>query len=583
MNREPLRIEHAPERLPATRLECDLCIVGAGAAGVSAAVEASRLGLRVCLIDGLPQLGGQSVNGLIGTLCGFYSADAQPHLLHYGFARELLAELDAAGALSYRRARGTLIALYDEGELAAAYARHLRRADVRLVLGALLTRVERSGRRIERVHVQTRYGAVAVTAGCFLDASGDAALARAAGLRTQSAAQPVFGTTMFSLAGLGPALPAREAVEQRLAEVAEQYGLDRRDGFVFAFPGRDLCLVNLMHVETPLEPLAMSRLARDGREEVDRILAFLRAEFPAAFHGARVHSVGQPGVRQTRGIVGRSRLTTRAVRDGTRAPDAVARSAWPIEFHGELRGVHWETFRAGHLCWVPLSSMVAADADNLLAAGRCIDAEPYALAAVRVIGPCIAMGAAAAAAAATGGSALHALDTARVQALVQDNLQRCEPGPIPQRPLPPPPTRSLHACLFRDRTRRRGRPQPGRIRTGGRPARRGRRRPLPRARQRLPSDRGRLGAQAPGDRRIPQHRGDRALLPLRTQPAAQAQAPGRHRRKTGPGHRDPGPGRAGARIAQGPGNRCQRCRHLGLSARAGAGPARGRCKTCPWR
>ena len=423
---EPARVEHAPAPLPATAIDCDLCIVGAGATGISAAVEASRLGLKVCLLDGLPQLGGQSVNGLIGTLCGFYSGGDEPFLLHYGFGRELLAELGASGALAYRRGRGTLIALYDEGELAAAYARHLQQSGVQLVLGALLTRVERSGRRLERVHAQTRYGALTVTARCFLDTSGDAALAREAGLRTQSAAQPVFGTTMFSLTGLGRAVPPREQIEQRLGEVAGRYGLERRDGFVFAFPGRDLCLVNLMHYETPLEPLAMSQVALDARASVERLLGFLRGEFPAAFSGARVLSVGQPGVRQTRGIVSRGRLTTQAVRDGLRPTDAIARSAWPIEFHGELRGVHWESFGGGHLAWVPLSAMIAEDADNLLAGGRCIDADPYALAAVRVIGPCIAMGAAAAAAAAVGGDALHALDVPRVLSLVRDNTDRSD-------------------------------------------------------------------------------------------------------------------------------------------------------------
>ena len=430
MSVEPLRIEHPPARPAPIRLDCDLCIVGAGAAGVSAAVEASRLGLKVCLLDGLAQLGGQSVNGLIGTLCGFYSTGEHPHLLHYGFARDLLRELDEANGLSWRRGRGTLIALYDEGELAAAYGRHLRQAGVQLVLGALLTQVDREGRRIERVHVQTRYGAVSVSARFFLDASGDAALAREAGLRTQSADRPVFGTTMFSLAGLGAAVPPREEIEQRLADVADAYGLDRRDGFVFAFPGRDLCLVNLMHVETPLEPLAMSGVARDGRAHVARLLAFLKSEFPAAFEQARVNAVGQPGVRQTRGIVGRGRLTTQAVRSGTRAADAVARSAWPIEFHGEASGVHWESFAEGALSWVPLSAMVAADVDNLLAAGRCIDADPLALAAVRVIGPCLAMGAAAAAAAAVCDGDFHSLDVARVQALVQDNLQRRDIGPL---------------------------------------------------------------------------------------------------------------------------------------------------------
>lgn len=423
---EPARIEHGFEPPRPSAQDADVCIVGAGAAGVSAAVEAARLGLSVCLVDGLPQIGGQSVNGLIGTLCGFYSTGASPFQLHYGFAGQLLSEMDAAGALAYRRGRDTLIALYDENAMVAGYARHLLASGVRVVLGALITHVERNGRRLERLHVQTRYGAISIRAGTFIDASGDAALTAAAALPLQSADVPVFGTSMFSLTGLGHAVPLREQIEHRLQEVGETYGLVRRDGFVFAFPGRDLCLVNLMHYETPLDALAMSAVALQAPGMVARLLAFLKAEFPAAFGQARVQAIGQPGVRQTRGIVGCGTLTTSAVRAGIRATDAVARSAWPIEFHGQSSGVHWETFASGHLAWVPLSSMVARDADNLLAAGRCIDAEPMALSAVRVIGPCMAMGAAAAAAASVGKGDLHALDVERVQQLIKDNITRCD-------------------------------------------------------------------------------------------------------------------------------------------------------------
>ena len=46
--------------------------------------------------------------------------------------------------------------------------------------------------------------------------------------------------------------------------------------------------------------------------------------------------------------------------------------------------------------------MVPRDADNVVAAGRCVDADVSALSAIRVMGPCIAMGTAAA----------HALDLA---------------------------------------------------------------------------------------------------------------------------------------------------------------------------
>jgi glycine/D-amino acid oxidase-like deaminating enzyme len=428
---EPARIERTFAQPRPGTLDADVCIVGGGAAGVSAAVEAARLGLSVCLVDGLPQIGGQSVNGLIGTLCGFYSTGARPFQLHYGFAGQLLQEMDAAGALAYRRGRDTLIALYDENVMAAGYARHLLASGVRVVLGAVITHVERSGRRLERLHVQTRYGHLSIRASTFIDASGDAALAAAAGLPLQSADGPVFGTSMFSLTGLGNAVPPREQIEHRVQEAGERYGLVRRDGFVFAFPGRDLCLVNLMHYETPLDALAMSTVALEAPGMVARLLAFLKAEFPAAFGQARVQAIGQPGVRQTRGIVGRGTLTTTAVRAGERATDAVARSAWPIEFHGEASGVHWETFTSGHLAWVPLSAMVARDADNLLAAGRCIDAEPVALSAVRVIGPCMAMGAAAAGAASVGRGDLRALDVERVQQLVNDNIARCDPGPSP--------------------------------------------------------------------------------------------------------------------------------------------------------
>ena len=62
--------------------------------------------------------------------------------------------------------------------------------------------------------------------------------------------------------------------------------------------------------------------------------------------------------------------------------------------------------------YVPLGSMTPAEADNLVAAGRCIDGDVAALSSVRVMGPCIAMGAAAA----------HALDLAGTGSVHQIDL-----------------------------------------------------------------------------------------------------------------------------------------------------------------
>jgi NADPH-dependent 2,4-dienoyl-CoA reductase/sulfur reductase-like enzyme len=57
---------------PVRKVEGDICVVGAGAAGASAAIEAARLGRKVILVDGMPAFGGQAVNSIIGTFCGLF-------------------------------------------------------------------------------------------------------------------------------------------------------------------------------------------------------------------------------------------------------------------------------------------------------------------------------------------------------------------------------------------------------------------------------------------------------------------------------------------------------------------------------
>jgi adenine deaminase len=77
-----------------------------------------------------------------------------------------------------------------------------------------------------------------------------------------------------------------------------------------------------------------------------------------------------------------------------------------------------------------LGSLVAADADNLIAAGRTIDGDVAALSAVRVMGPCIATGAAAAHALdLAGAGALDQIDLAALKTRLRDNLERRDPGP----------------------------------------------------------------------------------------------------------------------------------------------------------
>jgi hypothetical protein len=138
-----------------------------------------------------------------------------------------------------------------------------------------------------------------------------------------------------------------------------------------------------------------------------------------------VRTYGNPGIRQTRWIASRRQLTLDDIKNGNRPADAAARCAWWVELHDAKDLVHWEQFPPDHVYYIPLSCMIPKDADNIVAAGRAVDGDVYALSAIRVMGPCIAMGAAAAHALdLAGNGSVQDIDVARFQRQLADNLDR---------------------------------------------------------------------------------------------------------------------------------------------------------------
>jgi len=319
--------------------------------------------------------------------------------------------------------------MYDEVALARWIEEKVRQAGITVLLGAVMRHVNRDGRRIRSIELATRYGDVTVAAAGFVDATGDAALAYNAGLACREAEDgPIYGTQMVVIEGIAEAhQPDRPEVAERLKQKARDYGLTRESGFAFVVPGKGIALVNMTHVETPLDPVEIAVKSLEGKVQADRAVAFLRGEYPAAFGKARIRTYGALGIRQTRWIAGRQQLTVEDVRAGRKFSDAVARTGWPIELHDTPQGYVWEPFGDDHLHYVPIGSLVSEECDNMVAAGRCIDGDVAALSSVRVMGPCIAMGAAAAHALdLAGAGSVHQIDNVALHERVKDNVERTD-------------------------------------------------------------------------------------------------------------------------------------------------------------
>ena len=412
-----------PAAEPTHEIRADVCVVGAGIAGLSAAIESARLGRDVVLVDSLPVIGGQMVHSLIGLFCGVFGNAPRYVQLTHGVFDGIFRDLGPSGDLHFQRGHTTTV-YYNEVALGRWLEREILRCGVRTILGTVLQQAVVADGRIDSIVLASRYGDVRVTAAGFVDASGDAALTWMAGLPCWVPERPIYGSQQVIVENVDEThQPGPGEIDLAIAAHGEERGLLRRGGLAFFFPGRGTAVLNVTHIEAPLDPVAASGAQLAGKAQADAAIALLREEFPRAFGRARVRAYGYPGRRQTRWIKGRHQLTVDEVRSGTRFGDAVARTAWPIELHDRPEGYVWEMFGPDHVHYVPLRSMTPPDVHNVIAAGRCIDGDAAALSSVRVMGPCAAMGAAAAHALdLAGGGSAHDIDLDRLCQRLAPNL-----------------------------------------------------------------------------------------------------------------------------------------------------------------
>lgn len=392
----------------------DLVVVGAGSAGIGAALAAARLGLRVTLIDPAGHAGGTLVSGI--PILGYHDGKRQ---VVRGIADELVRCMHLAGAALGDPAKEMCVQV-DQERLKLVLLDLLGRAGVNLRLHTMLAGVDVDGGRIRHVIVEGKGGRRALACRGVIDTTGDADVAAAAGAPTvvgrrgDGLTQPM--TLMFAIGGIDQAAFVawgggdrwaaylkmealwRETVaggdyrNPRTKDFACFWGVPARTG-EWAF--------NATRVlgRAGLDSTALTAAEGEGRlqayELVDR---FLRPSVPGFARAYVAWTAAKVGVRETRRIVGAYTLTRDDIWDFTCFPDTICHGSYPIDIHSPTGGeTEYPTdhFYGGRYWSIPFRCLVPQGIDNLLVAGRCLSAEHEALAAVRVMANTIAMGEAA--------------------------------------------------------------------------------------------------------------------------------------------------------------------------------------------
>lgn len=148
--------------------DCEVLVAGGGTSGAPAGIAAARTGARTIVVERLHGLGGV---GTLGLIASYYMGN------RVGFT----AELDAGLAAQSTSATPKDSRRWNPEEKMGWYLRALQDAGGSAWLGSFVFGVHMQGSRVEGALVSTPYGAGLVCAGAFVDATGNADVAAAAG------------------------------------------------------------------------------------------------------------------------------------------------------------------------------------------------------------------------------------------------------------------------------------------------------------------------------------------------------------------------------------------------------------------
>ncbi|HEX7475425.1 MAG TPA: FAD-dependent oxidoreductase [Dehalococcoidales bacterium] len=436
------------------KFDVDVLVVGGGVAGVSAALSATRGGLRTLILENQSSLGGLATNGLVNGVAGMVE----------GNCKEWLDRLDADGDLVRRPHQSAIDPEKGKFMLEAM----LLEAGARILYGtyAIDTTIENND--LKEVICHTKSGRLAMSAKIVIDATGDADVAAYAGVPFEVGSPQFAGLNMSTTLAFRLANVNMLKYAEANKEWVSKAGTDRKEGAsmslfadledkavqnhdlpFFIFPtalmypvprtsldDADVCVMTTHSFHTRnLDAEDLTRQILEQHQQIAWMEKFFQKYVPG-FEKCRLTGVANlHGIRDSRRIVGEYILTDEDVVCAKKFDDGIAKFPEFLDTHhptnprlGFMRHIHLPQPKSPAVCRpaecsndmhpfvklggyearvnpleyceIPYRTLVPLKIDNLLVAGRCISAEFNAIAAVRVIATSMSTGQAAATAAA---------------------------------------------------------------------------------------------------------------------------------------------------------------------------------------
>src|SRR5215467_3495952 len=415
-------------------------VVGAGSAGVAAAIASAETGADTLLVEASGHVGGTLARQLLEHSAGFH--DANGNQVTGGVGQRIITLLqDYGGSPGHIRDDTAYTATrtpVNHAELAICEAILLHRAGVMFMLNTFVVGVAADAGIIRKVTTETPgIGRTTIEPGIVVDCSGDAVVFELAGAAFQldqaSITQPASLLLKLGAVDFGPLLryaagnpadfrpgshigsPNDDHVNlwgfgDLLAKGHAERRLSwrRTELHLAGWPSRGEAVLNL--TRTTLDSQRDRNEAYlDLAEQVMQAVSWFRDYIPGGRHAYLADVADRLGVRESRRIIGLATLTQRDVVNGLRSDQSIGLGAFPIDVHDAGSPGMLHTHRLTAAYDIPYGILVARDFTNLLAGGRCVSTTHEANGSARITATCFTTGEAAGCAAAL--AIRHGTDT----------------------------------------------------------------------------------------------------------------------------------------------------------------------------
>jgi len=373
---------------------------------VFAAVRAARLGAKVVLVERENCLGGTATAGLVNVWHSLKDTDYKDHVIA-GLTGEMTERLVKCGSAVLSDNPSTAI-VFDPNRLKYELDKLVAEEKIKIYLHTLCVGAICDGKRIDAAIIENKDGRSAVTAKFFIDATGDGDIMKYLGAPSYAEnLQPP--TPCFLIKGSTDNIDFKSIIKEH----GNEAGLPDDFGWSGPVPGvPDIYLRADCHVFgvdcSRADDLTFAEI--EGRRK-----AYAFVELVNKYSGAQLRIVSLcslAGIRETRHFVTKERACGHDMLIGKRYDDAILNGTYRSDTHdvdggvtfrylsGEtiyMKGVkrehvvgNWRedeglTGEPAKFYQIPFSVLVQDKYDNIIAAGRMINADEMAYGALRVM------------------------------------------------------------------------------------------------------------------------------------------------------------------------------------------------------